>query len=189
MSLRPGMSQVQRINIHVGRCGYMCYKKTKTHSPHVSFCGFSPAWFSGRKRSSQGPLCRRQQEIRSTLSLKQSIYTCIPPLSDDKSGIIKQADREALVSENVFKSLESTRQYLTIFLEISETIAKATPTAFHRMMNDMVKRRDSVRIYTQNTDELEVRCPWLSEESPPSTNDPFSNVVAVHGSINKAGRR
>jgi NAD-dependent SIR2 family protein deacetylase len=57
------------------------------------------------------------------------------------------------------------------------------------MINDIVKRGDLVRIYTQNTDGLEVRCPWLSDELLPGTKNPFSNMVAVHGSINKMGCR
>jgi hypothetical protein len=71
----------------------------------------------------------------------------------------------------------------------TKPIAKATPTAFHWMMNNMVKRGDSIRIYTQNIDGLEVRCPWLSDEPLPGTKDPFSNAVALHGSINRMGCR
>jgi hypothetical protein len=47
------------------------------------------------------------------------------------------------------------------------------------MINDIVKRGDPVRIYTQNIDGFEVRCPWLSDEPLPGTKNPFSDRVAV----------
>jgi NAD-dependent histone deacetylase SIR2 len=105
---------------------------------------------------------------------------------DDPKGVIRKFGGKSILSENVFKTVDATRQYLRLISTLLAEVGKATPTAFHWMLNHLARRGDNIRIYTQNIDGLENRCPWLSSQIPPGI-DRETVVVPLHGSLRAIG--
>jgi NAD+-dependent protein deacetylase SIR2 len=99
---------------------------------------------------------------------------------------LKSSGKE-LFDASVYKDDSSTASFHEMVRKMSgmSEMAKAKPTAFHRLVARLAAEGRLLRLYTQNIDGIETSLPPLATEVPLKHKAPWPRTIQLHGGLEK----
>lgn len=111
-------------------------------------------------------------DFRSTTGLFTSL----------KGDLKLKGSGKDMFDASVYQNEESTSNFHSTVKDLHKLCNSASPSSFHRYLNDISNDGRLARLYTQNIDCLDSKLPHLTTRAP--LERPWPKTVQLHGTIN-----